>query len=420
MTNPRDIVITGFGAVTPVGVGVDALWEGLLTGRSGIDHVRGFDPGALPAKIAGELRDFEPKQFVKPRKVLKLMSPVIEMAYVAAQQAWNDAGLAEETHDPDRVGVVLGCDMIYGDKDELASVFRHTVGPDGHFDLGRWYSAVEGNLNPLWMLKHLPNMAASHIAIGIDARGPNNTHTLGDVSPLLAVAEAARVIQRGVADVMVVGGAGSRLPLAPLLRWVGDDVSCRNDEPQRASRPFDAERDGQVNSQGAGILVLEAREFAERRGADIRGRLLKWASAFEPLPAGHPITGAAIQRVIRGVLPDQDQLAELSHVNAYGVSSPHDDEVEAQAIQAQLGNIPVTANKGHLGNLASGGGAVELIATVRALQTGQVPPTLNYEHPDIACPVQVVRDAPLHATGSLAVKLSHDPSGQAAALLIGK
>jgi 3-oxoacyl-[acyl-carrier-protein] synthase II len=281
-----------------------------------------------------------------------------------------------------------------------------------------------GEIYPLWLLRNLPNMVACHIAIAHDARGPNNTIGHSDVSSLNAIIEGVRVIQRDAADVMIVGGVGARVnPTSQSYRGHGD-LSHRNDEPARACRPFDAERDGLVNGEGAAAFILESRQHAEKRGAPILARILGYSSAHEPQHPDQPLAGLAARRALTESLTRAGlQPADISHVNAHGLSTINDDRYEAQAIHDVLCDVPITAPKSFFGHLGAGCGAVEMVAALTALQNGEIPFTLNYEHPDPACPVDVVVGEPRRPLDGLirraVVKLSTSRLGYAAALVIG-
>jgi len=279
---------------------------------------------------------------------------------------------------------------------------------------------------PLWLLRNLPNMVACQIAIVHDARGPNNTINLSDVSSLLAIIEAIRVIQRDAADIMIAGGVGARInPTSMSYRGDGD-LSHRNEEPARASRPFDALRDGLVHGEGAGAFILESRQHAERRGAPILARILSYASAHEPLAGNpaiklEPLTGSAIRQVLSdslsraGVAPN-----DLGHVNAHGMGTIADDRYEAQAIRSVLGDVPVTAPKSFFGHLGAGCGAMELAASIAGMNAGEIPMTLNYEQPDSECPVNVICGEPQASKNRTALKLSSSRLGHAAAIVIAR
>jgi 3-oxoacyl-[acyl-carrier-protein] synthase II len=418
MSHPRDVVITGAGVVSPIGIGVEAFWESLAAGRSGIRLVDLFDASSLRVRFGGQIPDFDPKQYVRPRKSLKVMSREIQLGFAAADLAMTDAGITEGKVEPERFGVVFGSDMIYADLEDLERTYRRSL-RDGSFDFHLWSEAIHEELHPLWLLKHLPNMAASHIAIALDARGPNNSIVLGDVSSLLAIAEAASVIRRGWADVMLAGGTGCRLHPTALVARGDTLLSHRADDYQAASRPFDRDRDGLVNGEGAGAIVLEAREHAAGRRATIRGELLAVAARCEPGAHRKGLTGQALRLAIRaaceraGLTPD-----EVGHVNAHGVSTVPMDRAEARAIAAELGDVPVTATKSSFGHLGAGGGTVELVASLLGLERGVVPATLNYQTPDPECPVNVVHGQPLPGRPATAVKVNLSSTGQAVAVAI--
>ena len=416
--NSREVVITGVGVVSPIGIGKEAFWEALHAGRSGIRPITRFDSSSLSVPFGGEISDFDPKLWVRPRKSLKVMSREIQFGFAAADLAMADAGLAAGAFEPERFGVVVGSDMIYADLEDLERTYRRALA-GGTFDFTAWAEAIHEDLHPLWLLKHLPNMTASHVAIAHEARGPNNSIVLGDVSGLLAIAEAASVIRRGWADVMLAGGTGCRLHPTALVARGDALLSHRRDAPTRACRPFDLDRDGLVNGEGAGMLLLESRDHAERRQARIRGRLLAAASRCEPAAGGGPLTGSALRLAIRAALGHADlSPAGIGHVNAHGVSTTEMDRVEAAAIRAELGDVPVTAPKSVFGHLGAGGGAVELIASLLGIEAGIVPATLNYETPDPDCPVNVVTEPGLAGRDPTVLSVNLCSTGQAAAVVV--
>ena len=418
MKHPRDIVITGLGVVSPIGIGSAAFWEALVAGQSGIRPVDRFDASSLRVRFGGQIPDFDPRQYVRPRKSLKVMSREIQLGFAAADLAVTEAGLGPGTVEPERFGVVFGSDMIYAELEDLEQTYRRSA-RDGQFDFLLWSEAIHEELHPLWLLKHLPNMAASHIAIAHDARGPNNSIVLGDVSSLLAIAEAASVIRRGWADVMLAGGTGCRLHPSALVARGDSLLSHRADDFQAACRPFDRDRDGLVNGEGAGTIVLEAREHAERRGATIRGELLATASRCEPGAHHRGLSGRSLRQAIQSACDAAGlEAGAVGHVNAHGVSTVEMDRVEAGAIAAELGDVPVTAPKSSFGHLGAGGGTVELVASLLGLERGLVPATLNYQTPDPECPVNVVHGTPLADRPPTAVKVNLSTTGQAVAVVV--
>jgi 3-oxoacyl-[acyl-carrier-protein] synthase II len=414
----REVVITGLGMVSPIGIGREAFWNALDSGKSGIQEVPALAAARdVPVRLAGMFTDFDAKQYVQPRKAIKLMCREIQAAYAAAMIAMQDATLAKEQIDPQRLGVVLGSEMFYGDMDELLEVYRKSM-HDGVFHAEEWNPHAMKDLIPLWMLKYLPNMPACHIGIVNDARGPNNTIVQGGTSSLLAIHEAAMAIERGHADVMISGGSGARVTFSGTLFRGWQDLTLWPGPPAEAVKPFDRRRDGCVAGEGAGILILESREHAERRGAKILARIAGFASRYEPGTGKKPTTGSAIRSSIGAALKSANMTAaDIGHVNA-NAGGCVDDRIEAQAIRAELGNVPVTAPKSFFGDLGASTGAVELLASVLALETGKVPRTLNYQEPDPECPVNVVRDASLPVDKKTALVLSRNEFGAASAMVL--
>lgn len=409
----RDVVITGIGVVTPLGIGRAPFWESLVAGRSGVRPIAQFDAEGLPVRIAAEADDFDGKAFVRPRKNLKVMARDAQFAVASAELACDDARLTEGSVDPERIGVVFGADRIRNELAEIADTFRACV-VDGRFRLNLWGTAGAAATYPLLMLKNLPNMVSAHISIARDARGPNNTICSGEASGLLAIGEAAAAIARGQVDVMLAGGAASRMhPLDWVRACLYEDLSRRNEEPGRACRPFDLERDGQVRGEGAGTLVLESRRHAERRGAPILARVLGWGAGFGQ--RGEALSRAATRALAQADLP----AASLGHVSASGLGTRDDDRDEAQALAQFAPGVPVVAYKSYFGNLYSAGGAVELAASVLSLAAGVVPRTLNYETRDPECPIQVIRGEPYYSAAPLALVLGATRSAQGAAVVIG-
>jgi 3-oxoacyl-[acyl-carrier-protein] synthase II len=407
------------GIISPIGIGADAFWSALCQGRSGIRPTATLDGRQPPRAIGGEVGDFDPKKYVSQRKSLKVMNRDIQLGVAAAEMACKDGGLRAGAVDPERMGVIFGADMMLCALDEMIAAYRGCI-VDGRFQFSRWGPAAMSDLFPLWMLKYLPNMPACHIAIGQDARGPNNSLTLAEVSSLAAIGEAVRVIQRGQADMMIAGGTGSRLHPTHWVRRKIYEVSARLDEPAGACRPFDADRDGTVLGEGAAAFLLETRQHALARGATILAGVLGHASAFEPCPNGATRSGESIAKAIEQALGEATlEPAGVGHVNAHGVGTLLDDRIEAQAIHRTLGAVPVTAPKSYFGNLGAGTGAVELAVSVLACRHRAVPPTLNYRRPDPECPVNVVRDGPLPTDSPVAMVLNHVRGGRAVALVIG-
>lgn len=421
MSNLRDVVVTGLGVVSPLGAGAASLWEALLAGHSGIDWIEPLRGAGLPFRFAGQIKDFDAKQYVQPRKTIKVMCQEIQTAYAAAAQAMESAGLGRGDYDPQRLGVVLGSEMLYGELPEMAEVYRHCA-VDGQFDAGRWGEFAFKDLFPLWMLKYLPNMAACHISIAHDAQGPNNSIVAGGVSSLLAIAEAAAIIQRGQADAMLAGGSGSLASVSSLPFRGWQHLSTWEGQPAESIRPFDVQRCGTVPGEGAGVLLLESREHAQQRGAQPLARIAGWASRCQSPAAPWAVrSGRAIEQAIAAALQAAGVApSAIDHVNAHAEGSRVEDQIEAEAIRATLGSVPITALKSYFGDLGAGSGVVELIGSILALVHGRTPPTRNCDRPDPACPVDVVRQNPRPVERPAVLALNQSWTGQAAALVIAR
>ncbi len=418
MSRPHRVVITGLGPVTPIGIGRAAFAAALRGGRGGIRAVRFFDTSGLAVRIGAEIDAFEPRDFLekKDRKQLKMMVRTIQLAVAGARLALRDAGLAPGGYDPERLGIVFGTGTVPGELAALGAGARASFDEaSGRADPLRWGRDGLPLVPPMWMLNHVPNMPACHAAILNDARGPNNTITQSDAAGLLAVGEAMRIVRGGRADLVLAGGADTRInPLSAVRYYLFRPLSARNDAPETACRPFDVQRDGEVLGEGAGVVLLEELGHARARGAHIDAEVLGFASGVD---VGR--TGQGLARVIRsavalaGVGPEQ-----LDHVNAHAPATRDDDPWEARAVRAALGDaVPVVAYKSYFGNLGPGADGVEVAASVVALGEGTLAPTLNHERTDPACPVQVVRAA-RPVTRPCFLKIAGTERGQCAAMVV--
>ncbi|QDU96055.1 beta-ketoacyl-[acyl-carrier-protein] synthase family protein [Lignipirellula cremea] len=415
MVQKREVVVTGVGMVSPIGIGKQAFWQSLAEGRSGIVR-RGMFPGRDWAfDIGGLIQDFDGKQYVKPRKAIKVMCRPIQFGYSSAFLAMEDAGIEKGGVDPDRLGVVFGGELYYCELEEFEDTYRHCL-EDGEFHFDRWAKSAMRDLYPLWMLKHLPNMTACHVGIAFDARGPCNTITLSEVSGSLALIECSAIIERGRADVMIAGGSGERTNPTPMVYRGMANLSHRIYDPTGACRPFDANRDGMVIGEGAASIVLESRDHALNRGANILAQVKGFARTQQT--GGEP-AGGAIRRSIALALEDAGlKASDIGYVNAHGLSTVNEDLVEAQAIHDVLGDTPVTAPKSFFGNLGAGGGAVEMAVSLLGLAHGVAPFTLNYETPDPACPVKVIAGELKKNPQGAVIALNQTYTGQATAVIL--
>ncbi len=443
MAARRRVVITGLGVATPIGIGMDAFWEGLLQGRCGIRRVHSFDPSGLPCQVAGELPAFQLADFIPKgyRKSVKVMSRDITLALVCAYHAVVDAGLntkciierGEATGPPNidstRFGANIGAGLVCADLNELAGALSSAADERGQFDLRRWGAEGMNNLTPLWLLKFLPNMLACHVTIVHDAQAPSNTITCAEASSHLAIGEAFRTIARGDADVCICGGAESKVnPMAmtrPLL--CGRLNTQDNESPQKASRPFTADRRGMAASEGGGLVTLEAldhararkaRIYAEVTGLGASSNAVSWSS---PDPRGRDQTLA-----MRKALADADTgIEQIDLVVPCGAATPKHDAAEINAwievFGARLDRVPALTTRGALGHNGAGSGAIDFAATVMAMHRNTIPPSINTANPDPASRFRFVQGDPQDARVRQALSLGHAlAGGQCAALVIKK
>jgi 3-oxoacyl-[acyl-carrier-protein] synthase II len=425
----RRVVITGLGLVTPLGDSPDSVWTSLAEGKGAVRRLEAFRVAGLPNDVAAEVRDFDLKKHALPKiskklwKSRKYMARDIQLAVAAAQLAVADADLVDGGVDPTRIGIDLGAGLISSELDELAPAIVRAFEANRAFDFQVWGRESIGMIEPIWLLKYLPNMLACHISILIDCQGPSNTITEADASANLAIAEAARIINRGRADVMITGGADSKIhPLSLVRMGLLDNMSKWKGEPSHACRPFDRQRDGWVPGEGAGILILEEREHALKRGARIHGEILGGGSGCDASPAGGlDPEGIGTEVAIAAALEDAGlQPSDIGHVNAHGSATRVSDLAEARALQRIFGprGVPVTALKGYMGNLVSGCGSVELIASLIGANRGAIPAILNCDETDPEITADLVVGAPRPSDNPTFVKTNLTPLGQAAALVI--
>jgi len=413
-----DIVITGIGVVTPIGVDVESFWQALLNQTSGVTVRPDFADTDLPIRIAAQVREFDPKLLIKPRKAIKVMCQPIQFGVAAAAMAVEQAGLEAASVDPDRIGILFGAETFFADPLEVADVFRNCI-VDRDYQHDRWGEFAMRKIQPLWMLKYLPNMAASHISIAMDARGHNNTICQGEASGLIALIEAATVIQRGMCDVVITGGTGSIAELTSML-YRGNDLSTRyKDHPESASRPFERDRDGMVAGEGAGAIVLESASHAAARGAIPLAKIAGWSRRFcQPTAMDlHDAIQAGFENALEA---SGKRVSDIGSINASAAGFRNLDAAEGKAIGNLFPGVPVVAHKSNFGNLGPGTSTVELIAAIQSLQHEIIPATLNYDHADPACPVNVNRDSVELKFGTSILKSSVSTTGQFASLVLDK
>ncbi len=429
----RRVVITGMGLISPVGNTPETLWTALTTGVSGVRSLDSLPAGRLSMPFAAEARDFTgaiddfgelDKELTRSiRKGIKVMCREIQMGVAAAQRALSNAGLHAGDYDPQRTGVVFGSDYILSGPDEFVDAMTDCRDASRHFDYDRWAERGIPKITPLWLLKYLPNMPASHIAIYNDLRGPSNSLTMREASANAAIGEAADLIARGSADKMLAGATGTRVhPLRTLHVVMQEEIASGGDQPSQASRPFDKDRRGMVLGEGAGAVMLESLESALARGVPILGEIVGSGSSAVISRHGVGDLRQASTIALRQALGSgRLDPAQVGHVHAHGASTVRSDAEEAQAIAdvfaARPKPVPVVAAKSHLGNAGAACGVIELIASLLALEHQQLFPILNYQTPDPDCPVHAVRDSAAQPHEAF-VNLSVTPLGQATALAV--
>jgi len=422
--NPCRVVLTGLGIVSPIGIGKDDFWTNLAGARSGVGFLRSVPASRLPSKLGAEILDFDPLEHIYNRKFIKVMSRDVQLGVAAASMSMKDAGLSKGQVDPERMGVVFGAGHISSTPQELKEAAREEAETPSADQFARWGDGRMAKIPPLWLLRQLPNMPACHVAIEFDARGHNNTITSRESSTLLAMSEAMGTIQRGAADCMIVGASSSATDPFDVARFnLFESLTRRDDDPERACRPFDRDRDGSVVGEGAAVFVLESYEHAVKRGADIYAEVLAVGSACDGRSGNISHYGSGLVSAIRSVIRRTEiRPEEIGHINAHGKSTQRDDLVEAMAYHQAMGEtaskIPLIALGSYFGQFDAGTGAVELAGSILALRNRELPITLNYETPDPGCRLNVVRDQTLALRNSLAMSVNRTSMGQSTACLL--
>jgi 3-oxoacyl-[acyl-carrier-protein] synthase II len=417
------VVVTGVGAVTPIGNTACEFWDALVQGRSGVAPIAAFDAARARPSYAAEVKRFAAELAGVPQRKLKMMGRQAQLACAAVHDACTDAALVSPDLDCRRIGIVLGVGMLNADVSELGRVVSASGMGAGPFDLPAFSRAAATQMFPLWLLRHIPNLAAAHASICLDAQGPSNTIATGCVAGANAIGEAYRIVRRGEADVVLAGGADARVsPLATLryrdLGWLStrDDVS-----PVEVSAPLDASASGFVNGEGAGIVVLESLEHARRRGARIRAELVGYAAANEAHDLLSPRgDGAALARAARHALDRACVLpSEVDVVFAPAASVPAFDRAVACGLVSTFGRQPsratVTATRSLVGHTHAASAALDSVAAIMAIGSSQIPPTINVRRPIAA--LAIAADVARASTVSTALVGAYGFGGHAASLM---
>jgi 3-oxoacyl-[acyl-carrier-protein] synthase II len=382
----RRVVVTGMGALTPIGNDVATFWDSLVNGRSGIGPITTFDPVKTASKVAGEIKDFD-ADLIMPKKEVRRNDRYVHYAWAAVAEAMRDAKLENPIVDEAlawRTGAIIGSG-IGGINTMIRDVAEATI------------HGVE-RIGPFLVTALIPDMAAGYVAIYANARGPNYATVSACSSANHAIGDSMNIIRRGEADIMIAGGAEAGIGEIPVAAFSAMRAlsTKRNDDPEKASRPFDAERDGFVMGDGAGILVLEALEHAQARGATIHAEVVGYGATDDashitlPAPGGRGAVESMRVAIADAGLTTED----VDYINAHGTSTPPNDRSETAAIKTLFGErayrVPVSSTKSMTGHLMGAGGGIEAIATIRAIQTGILPPTINLEHHDPDCDLDYV------------------------------
>lgn len=377
----RRVVITGMGAITPIGTGIPAFWDGLISGKSGVGPIQQFDTTGFSTTIAAEVLDFEPTDYME-RKDARRMDRFTQFAIAGARMAVDDAGL-DERIDWERVGVLIGSGI--GGIHTLEEQCRNLLdkGPD--------------RVSPFFVPMMIPDIASGQVSIALGAKGHNACTVTACASGTNAIGDSFKIIQRGDADLMVTGGTEAAIsPLAMAGFCSAKALSRRNDDPQGASRPFDKDRDGFVMGEGCGILILEEYEHAKARGARMYAEVIGYGCTGDAYHITAPAPeGDGARRALLAALQDGGvSPEEVGYINAHGTSTEYNDKFETMAIKAVFGpkayDLAISSTKSMTGHLLGAAGGVEAIATALALERGVLPPTINYETPDPDCDLDYV------------------------------
>src|SRR5581483_9503177 len=385
----RRVVVTGIGLITPLGCGREAVWSALTAGRSGIVRIEEFDTSGLRTNIAGVCRDFRPLDFFDDREMARL-DRVSQMAIAATGMATGEAGLTNGQLDSYDVGVMLGTG--FGGQSSIEEY------------CGAFFSNGRGRRSAIAIPKSMYNASSSNIAIRFKTRGPNLTVTTACSSGANAIGQAFHLIRYGHADRMIAGGADA--PVTPVVMDAWKDMrvlSTKNDPPERACKPFSANRDGFVLSEGAGIVVLEALELAVARGARIYGEIIGYGSTADAAHITFPDPGGEANAILRALKDANVAPAEIDHINAHGTATKLNDQSETEAIKRVFGDrareIPINSIKSMIGHSMGAAGAIELIAATLAIDNQVLPPTINYEEADPQCDLDYITEGARRVSG---------------------
>ena len=408
LAESQRVVVTGLGAITPIGLDVESFFQGLLDGKNGISKVEAFDTEKFTCKIGGEIKDFDATNYMDP-KAARRNDRFVHFAFAACKEAFANSGLDMDQEDPDRVGVFIGSGI--GGMDTIEKNCR---------------KLIEGGPRKVsFMIPALiSNMASGVIGIELGAMGPNFSIVSACATGAHAIGESLKTLRLGEADVMIAGGSEATITSLSYSGFCSMKAMTRNnDDPEHASRPFDADRDGFVMGEGAGIVVLETLEHAQKRGANILCELVGYGASCDAnhITAPHPEGKGLIGAMKRAMTSGKVNSEEIDYINAHGTSTPYNDKFETLAVKSLFGerskSIPMSSTKSMTGHLLGAAGGVESVACVRMLQTGSIAPTMNYQTPDPDCDLDYVPNEAREANLKIAMSNSLGFGGQNASLI---
>ncbi|MEJ6952167.1 beta-ketoacyl-ACP synthase II [Natronospora cellulosivora (SeqCode)] len=408
----RKVVITGLGVVSALGTELDIFWNNIINSKSGISNISKFDVSNYPSKIGAEIKDFKPEEYID-RKEIKRLALFTQYAIYAANKALEDSGLEIDENNADQVGVLIGSGIggIEVLEDQIEKLIKK--GPR--------------RVSPFFIPMMISNMASGHVSIYTGAKGPNSNAVTACASGTSAIGEAAEMIKRGDADIMIAGGTEGAISPSAVAGFANmKALTTRNDEPSRASRPFDAERDGFVIGEGSGVIILEELESARQRGAKIYAELIGYGSSgdahhiTQPSPGGEG-AARAMEMAIKKAGIEKNA---LDYINAHGTSTPLNDKFETMGIKSVFKDhaydLMVSSTKSMTGHLLGAAGGVEAVICAKSIYEGIVPPTINYENPDPDCDLDYVPNEARNVAVKYAMSNSFGFGGQNACLVFGK
>jgi 3-oxoacyl-[acyl-carrier-protein] synthase II len=408
----RRVVVTGLGCISPLGNDVTSMWGNILAGKSGVGMITHYDTSQFKTKIAAQVNDFDAVELFGKVEARR-MDRFSQFAVAAAQQALADSGLNVDDNIRDRTGVVIGTGI-----GGLGTLFEQ---------IKVYYDRGPSRVSPFTVPMMLPDTASGMIAIFLGLRGPNMAVVTACATGTNSIGEATEVIRRGQADVMLAGGSEAVIvPIAMASLGVMGALSTRNDEPERASRPFDRDRDGFVMGEGAAVLVLEALEFAEQRGANILAEVSGYGSTNDAYHISAPAeNGAGAARCMLMALENAGiGVGDIDYINAHGTSTPLNDKSETAAIKTVFGErayqVPISSTKSMTGHLLGASGALEALICVKAMEDGMMPPTINYETPDPICDLDYIPNQARAATLRQVMSNSFGFGGHNASIILSR